>query len=55
MPIDRIIKSIVPAAIGYVTGGPVKAVTAFAEADRARTQKNLLRKKLQEYRTNNNK
>ena len=42
MPIDRIIKSIVPAAIGYVTGGPVKAVTAFAEADRARTQKKFI-------------
>lgn len=42
MPLGRILKSVVPAAIGFATGGPVGATLAFAEADRAQGRKKFV-------------
>ena len=43
MPFGKILKNIVPAAIGYVTGGPIGATLAYAESDRAQTRKKFVR------------
>jgi len=49
MPFGKILKNIVPAAIGYATGGPVGATLAFAESDRAQTRAKQQRQKNEQF------
>jgi len=42
MPFGKLLKNVVPAAIVYVTGGPVAAAAAFAQSDRAQTRNKFI-------------
>jgi hypothetical protein len=48
--LDRLIKNIVPAAIGYVTGGATGSFRAFAESDRAQVKKKQDKQRAEQFR-----
>jgi hypothetical protein len=47
---DRLIKNIVPAVIGYATGGPTGSVRAFTASDKAQIQKKQAKQRVEQQR-----
>lgn len=51
MSISSIVSRVIPAAVGFVTGGPVGAFTAAAATEQAKKQEKQVKRQINEYNT----